>query len=167
MVWTPVGVLERLTTREPGPVSFPGLKMDCSGFWMLTGVWHEILDFRFIFFINQFFPRAPPLGHFKFLLKIMEIYESKVNPPVSMTLKINEKNLETGSFFIFWWDAVRLQFTFIECFFPWCSLWGGGRLILLQLFLIIVGVVVTGDKLTASIFIMNENPGQGKNTGNI
>jgi hypothetical protein len=38
---------------------------------------------------------------------------------------------------------------------------------LLQLFLVIAGVVVTGDKLTASIFIMNENPGQGKNTGNI
>jgi hypothetical protein len=35
---------------------------------------------------------------------------------------------------------------------------------LLQLFLIIAGVVVTGDKLKASIFKINENPGQGKNT---
>ncbi len=43
MVWTPVGVLERLTTREPDPVSFPGLKKDCSEFWTFTGVWHEIV----------------------------------------------------------------------------------------------------------------------------
>jgi hypothetical protein len=34
---------------------------------------------------------------------------------------------------------------------------------MLQLFLSIAGVVVTGNKLIASIFIINENPGQGKN----
>ncbi len=38
---------------------------------------------------------------------------------------------------------------------------------MLQLFLIIVRVVVTSDKFIASIFKINENPGQGKNTGNI
>ncbi len=68
MVWTPVGVLERLTTREPGPVSFPGLKKDCSGFWTFTGVWHEILDFRFFSSWINFF-RGPPFGPLKFFTK--------------------------------------------------------------------------------------------------
>ncbi len=36
----------------------------------------------------------------------MEIYESKVNPPVSMTPKINEKNLETGSFFSYFGEML-------------------------------------------------------------
>jgi len=85
-----------------------------------------------------------------------------------MTPNINEKYLETGSFFhILWrccWVVVyihRMLFSFNVHFEVEAGL------ILLQLFLIIAGVVVTRDKFIASILKINENPGQGENTGNI
>jgi hypothetical protein len=75
--------------------------------YVLKGVWHEIFDFRF--FVNQFtglLCNISHWGHFEFLRKFADIFESKGSSPVSATPVINEKIFYRGSFFKFCWHAV-------------------------------------------------------------
>ncbi len=68
----------------------------------LKWVWHQILDFRF--FHESVFPWhwVYNRGHFKFLCKFTEIFESKGLSPVSMTRAIIKKIFEIKSFSYFW-----------------------------------------------------------------
>ncbi len=94
-------------------------------------------------------------GHFKFLRKFAEIFESKGLSPAGVTAHaaINKK-IETGCFFLFDWHAVRLPFNLKYRVLTLCSFWGVGKLMSLQRFhrrccwhqrYIIASFVVTGD----------------------
>ncbi len=52
------------------------------------------------------------------------------------------KKFWAGSFFLFWWDAVGLLFTYMQWFFTLCSFWGVGKIMLCNCF--IAGIVDTG-----------------------